>query len=157
MIHWLNNKKATTLLIFILLIGVMFIIALTILDPILSRQMECTLVGCFGGITVELSGLPPSSRYQIAIISPPGEARTLYCGPNSAKTSQAPFWHGCTPEGAFFLLDADSNPQEITVAVTVEGKRISKVFHPEYEISQPNGENCPPTCYSATIEMNITQ
>jgi hypothetical protein len=115
----------------------------------------CTLVGCVGGLDINLTGLP-TSNYQISLTFPSGETKTLNCGPNVADESVA-FVKNCSPDGVFFSLDQDTvPPKEITVTVVVDGEIFSQEFFPEYAKLQPNGKNCSPTCYSATIEMKIT-
>ena len=155
---WNKNKKIVFWTFTGLLLSIVLIVTLlALLGPTLAGPGKlCTLIGCASGIKVELSDLPPSSSYQMTVMFPSGETQTLFCEPNETEAA-APFGNGCTPKGAYFSLDNDTEPKEITVVVIVDGKRVLEVFHPEYEKYQPNGEDCPPTCYSAQIEMNIIQ
>jgi hypothetical protein len=152
--NWWSKNGKTLVRVFLLLLflAVVAVVSITLVGP--GGGKICTLVGCAGGIEVELTGLP-ETKYQVSILFPSGEMKTLTCGPGATDTPE-PFVRVCSPQGAFFALDPNvTPPQEITVTVTVNDKPISQTFHPKYERSQPNGRDCPPTCYSATLKMNL--
>jgi hypothetical protein len=149
---WSRNKKILILVSIglLLLTGVVIVVAV-LAGPVIG----CTLVGCVGGLDITLTGLS-TSNYQISLTFPSGETKTLNCGSNVADESVA-FEKSCSSDGAFFRLDPDTAPpKKVTVTVVVDGKAFSQDFSPKYEKFQPNGKNCPPTCYNATIEMKIT-
>jgi hypothetical protein len=149
-----NKRRALPALIFFPLFLVGVLIALIIFGPIIG-DVFCTLAGCAGGISVELLDLPPSSSYQIAIVLPT-ETRTLTCKMGTSD-GVSPFENGCTKSGAFFTLRDGYEPEEITVKVVVNGNQVSQSFNLEYEKFQPNGEDCPPTCYYAKIKMSLAE
>jgi hypothetical protein len=149
--NWWSKKKKVLILVSIgllLLAGVAIVVA-ALAGPIVG----CTLVGCVGGLDISLTGLP-AATYQIGVIFPSGKTQTLTCYPgidNSFSLDTS-----CLSDGAFFSLDPDiAPPKKVTVTVVVDGKTFSQEFSPDYEKLQPNGKNCPPTCYSASIEMKI--
>jgi hypothetical protein len=113
------------------------------------------MMGCMGGLDITLTG-SPASDYQIKVIYPSGETQSLTCGLGAADNPAA-FETSCSPDGAFFRLDNDTiPPKSVTVTVVVNGQTFSQEFQPDYRKFQPNGRGCPPTCYSASIEMKIT-
>jgi hypothetical protein len=151
--NWWNKNKKVLLLV---LVGLLFLSGVVIVVATLAGPMVgCTLMGCLGGMDITLMGLP-ASEYQISVTYPSGEIQSLTCGPSAADESMA-FENSCSPNGAFFRLDNDTvPPKKVTVTVIVNGQTYSQEFQPKYQKLQPNGRNCPPTCYSASIEMKIT-
>jgi hypothetical protein len=54
--------------------------------------------------------------------------------------------------GIFF---ADYTPQQLTVRVVTPAGEATESFQPTYEKFQPNGEDCSPTCWRATVVMGL--
>jgi hypothetical protein len=153
---WNRNKKGFLIVSGGLLALIVIAFAFLMISGPLVGDRMCTLVGCVGGLEIELLGLPDATPYEISIVFPSGETQTLTCGTENDQSEV--FVKKCSPNGAFFSLTPDAEPpQEITVTVTIAGSQTSETFRPVYEKFQPNGENCSPTCYSATIFMNISQ
>ncbi len=152
---WLSKNKKSILLIFTglsLFVGVTVVLIL-MFGPIVG----CSLVGCRGGIQVELEGLPAAIPYQVLLSSPSDEIGTISCDPG-AEDNPNSFEKSCLANGAYFSLEPDVLPSdEVTVTVLVGESRVSQDFHPAYKKFQPNGMNCDPVCYSATIRMKIFQ
>jgi hypothetical protein len=148
---WSKYKK----FILVAVAGVL-VLAIGMVVALMARvPIACTLVGCSGGLTIEIADLPASANYQISISFPSGETRTLTCG-SEAETNT--FDQSCSQTGAYFRLATDVNPpKEITVTVEVNGKSVTQVFNPKYEKFQPNGTGCSPICYNATLKMNFPQ
>lgn len=113
----------------------------------------CTLIGCAGGVTIEFPQLPPGGNYEVQLSLPSGETKTLRCG---EETNQVAFEMVCSENEVFFALPNDFPPPDtIMVTVTLAGEKVSREFSPEYEKFQPNGEDCPPICYNATIQFQL--
>lgn len=151
---WTKNKKFI-LLIFtgLLLLAGATVVLLTMFGPVVG----CTLIGCRGGIQVDLEGLPAATPYQVILSSPSGEISTISCVPG-AEDNPNSFEKSCLTNGAYFSLEPDLLPSDkVTVTVIVGESRVSQDFRPVYKKFQPNGKNCAPVCYSATIRMNILQ
>lgn len=149
--NWWSKYKKFILIVLagVLMLAFGMVVALKVRGPVV-----CTLVGCSGGLTIEVTGLPASSDYQISISFPSGETRTLICG-SDAETNT--FDQSCSQTGAFFRLETDANPpKQITVTVEANGKSVKKVFNPKYEKFQPNGAGCEPICYNAVVKMNFS-
>jgi len=155
--NWWNRNKKVVLIVLGggFALAVIALVFLMVSGPIIGDRM-CTLVGCVGGLEIELIGLPEATPFEISVAFPSGETQTLACGTENDQSEA--FVKSCSPKGMFLSLTPDVEPpKEITVTVTVNGKQTSEVFRPEYNKLQPNGEDCPPTCYSAKITLNIAQ
>ena len=145
------KKRGYIFFAIVFLVLVVAAIAL-ILSPTIPGDF-CTLVGCVGsGVTLELENLPADSSYEIAVINPAGESLALSCDGNDMQEGITP---QCSSEKVYIRLEEDYAPEEFTVTIILNGEQVSEVFRPDYEISQPNGEGCPPTCYYATVVMKM--
>ena len=151
----LLNNKIWLILAGLAILVIAIVVILMFSGPLISTKM-CTLVGCIGGIEVEIHGLPESTPYEVSLAFPSGETQTLKC---SGETDESiPFEKTCSSKGAFFSLPSDSEPPEV-VAVTIvtsTGHWTETIF-PEYEKFQPNGEDCPPICFNADIVIDIAE
>jgi hypothetical protein len=108
----------------------------------------CTLVGCNGGLSVEITGVSLADGYEVNLILPSGEKINQVCG----ETPVNSFEKSCHESGAFFSLPADGAPPEtVKIEVIVDGEIYEQEFSPVYEKFQPNGEGCPPICYNSTL------
>ena len=126
---------------------------LTSCDPVLPQKM-CTLVGCIGGVSIDIADLPSGAEYQVNLILPSGEMITQVCDANP----EASLEKSCNENGVFIALPTDVDPPEsITIEVVVDGQTYTKDFTPIYEEFQPNGEGCPPICYNADVLFQIMQ
>jgi len=152
--NWWNKYKKFILIavVILLVLAVGTVVAILVRGPI-----ACTLVGCSGGLTVDVTGLPAATPYQIKVSFPSGETRTLTCG-TDPTTQTNTFDYSCTQTGAYFRLGSNGNPpKDVAVTVDVNGKSVTQLAHPKYEKFQPNGAGCEPVCYSATVQINISQ
>lgn len=112
----------------------------------------CTLVGCVGGISIDISGISLAGGYEVSLLLPTGERITQVCNGNP----ETGFERSCHETGAFFALPPDvPPPDQVKVEVTVAGETYSEGFAPVYERYQPNGEDCPPICYSAKLVIQV--
>ncbi len=148
----LSAKKRGYIIFFTVIFLVVAAIAL-VLGPAIPTGDFCTLVDCLGsGVTLELENLPADSSYQVEVTNSTGEFLTLSCDGNDMQGSTA---IQCSSEKVYIHLEEDYAPEEITVTITLNGEQLSEVFYPNYEISQPNGEGCPPICYYAMVVMKM--
>ncbi|MFZ5912250.1 MAG: hypothetical protein ACOYYU_19765 [Chloroflexota bacterium] len=148
-----SNKKAWLVLLGGIVLILAIVLVLMVSGPVIPGKM-CTLVGCVGGVNVEVTGLPESTPFEVSLIFPSGERQSLEC---SGKAEESvPFEGTCSSTGAFFGLPPDAEPPtEITVEITTSSRVWTEIVHPEYEIHQPNGDGCPPVCYNADIVISI--
>ena len=151
---WSRNKKILlTILGGLFVLAILVVIFLMVSGPLIPTNM-CTLVGCIGGIEVEVVGLPESTPFEVSLAFPSGETQTLKCGGETDES--VPFENVCSLNGAFFGLPSDVEPPEvIAVTVTTSAGQWKETIFPEYEEFLPNGEGCLPTCYNADIVINI--
>ena len=146
-----SNRWLTIVFLFLCL-SVGIVLTLTLLGPKIGGKF-CTLADCFGdGIHIEFVDGNAPEKYSIEVEFPNGK-RILEC--NNSSDLPLADWDSCKAYGAFFEQLDDLPPEEIVVTVIVDDTRISRSFHPEYEIWYPNGEDCPPLCYFATIEFEL--
>jgi hypothetical protein len=153
---WNKNKKAILLSLGgLFLLAILAIVFLMLSGPLIPGTF-CTLVGCVGGLNVEVIGLPDATPFETSITYPSGETQILFC-PGETDES-IPFEKVCSEKGVFFALPPDVNPPpKITVTITTSAGKWTEVFQPDYQKFQPNGPGCEPTCYNATIVMNISK
>jgi hypothetical protein len=150
--NW-SNKKVWLVLAGIIVLVFAVILVLMVSGPFVPVQM-CTLVGCIGGIDIKVIGLPESIPFEVSLKFPSGETQTVKCGGETDES--IPFETSCPPDGAFFSLPPDVKPpQEITATVTTSDGQWTETVQPEYEKFQPNGDDCPPICYTADIVIWI--
>lgn len=154
---WSKNKRILFLTLATLLFAVVAIAISKLIFYPEKIIVTCTLIGCGGGIEVELVDLPANTPYQVILSFASGETKALSCDPD-LEDKPSSFEKSCFSNGAFFSLEQDAlPPDEVTVTIIVGGDRVSQVFNPVYKKTQPNGEDCPPICYSATVKINISQ
>ncbi len=114
----------------------------------------CTLIGCNNSLKLVFNR-PQALPYTITVTSDTGETRSATCAPGqdgtgtSSQTSQIVM---CQPSSVTFY---NFNPQQISIEINWSGARFSESGQPTYTSSQPNGPDCPPTCYSGTFSVNI--
>ena len=155
--NWWNRSKNTLPLILggLLVVAVFVVIVLIVSGPSFPSKM-CTLVGCVGGIEVEIVGLPESTPFEISLTFPSGETQTLKCGGESDES--VPLENVCSVNGALVGLPSDVVPPEvIAVTVTTSATKWKEAIFPEYKEFQPNGEDCPPICYNADIIITVAE
>ena len=113
------------------------------------QEEKCSVYGCIGGVTIELDGLPDATPYEIVFAFPSGETKVLKC--SGREDDPQPYPEICCSQSAFISLPDGEPPKEIIVTIkTINGQWI-EAFQPDYKGSNPNGEDCPVMCYSATI------
>jgi len=162
---WWNRYKKLLSIALVVIICVLPIglASLMLIGPLLDESEFCTLVGCYGnGVRVDIVGQKLDASYTIEVDFPSGK-KSITCFADSA-TDGSDVLEGsfCELTGAFFeQIDSNSHsdtpPEELTVTVIFKGKKITKTFHPEYEVHYPNGENCDPMCYFTTIEFDLSE
>lgn len=156
---WWNKhrNKISLLLIVCISIGFLTTIGLVIFGPLIGTTF-CTMAGCLGGgVHINFVGKIPE-QYVVKVDFPYG-TRELHCNTNSLPQNRTWDKDECTDLGVFFA-DSDHDdiepPKELTITIEYDGEIISRKVQPEYrDVFRPNGENCPPVCYYATIEFEI--
>lgn len=114
----------------------------------------CTLAGCVGGISIDITGISLTNGYKVNLIFPNGEMMAMVCD----ESSEDGFEKSCHGSGAFFALPSDVEPPvTVTVEIIANGVTHRQEFVPAYEIFHPNGEDCPPVCYNSTLAFQVTK
>ena len=111
-------------------------------EPPTSNRFCRAHVGCTSRVTVEFVGqLPEACIIQVS----------------SPQWQQPQIFH-CSdmmPAGSEVRLNIrEAVPDEVSVFV-IDGRQVvaRETFTPEYIVGQPNGPNCSPICYWATMTM----
>ena len=107
-------------------------------DDVVGRG--CTEIGCFDGLRVVVQG-DPDVEYEVVASEPGGVTRTGDCQAVSDSSCSVYF--------------PGYQPGEVTLVVTGPDQVLSLTVQPAYQESQPNGPDCPPTCRSSTIEVDL--
>jgi len=156
---WSKARKALLMLGGTIALVCVVLILLRLFGPRLTNS-ACTLADCFGnGIHVNIIGGSILEEYSVEVEFPDGK-RLVEC--NASSSQRFTNMDGCEDDSVFFKQPAsesplDSLPEEITIIVITDGKRISKTFDPDYRVMYPNGENCAPKCYFVSIDFDLSQ
>ncbi len=110
-------------------------------DGVLSK--ECSLRACAAELTVLVHG-QADVEYTVFASAPDEEVRTTTCRIDSSADTCAAYF-------AYF------HPAEVTVRVLWADQEVTEQYTPNYETTHPNGPDCSPTCYEATIEVDVRQ
>lgn len=104
-----------------------------------ATEVVCTAIGCFSGVLVEVSGA--TSDLTVEATSDDGEQRTETCVVSS--------------DGRCFARFNGFTPDQVTIRVIGASQSFSVTVQPAYEVSQPNGPNCEPTCLRAEVSIQL--
>lgn len=113
-----------------------------------SSDASCTAVGCTTGAQVDLSALP---------LQPGPKSSVTICVDSHCSTTRSP--------GSSALVDAGAeapynNERIVTVTITMTGPSGAVIAHSNVRAQlsryQPNGANCPPTCFIARLRLTAT-
>jgi hypothetical protein len=130
----------------------LFLLAVLSLPACANIGKACTEIGCVSSVTVRFDGVLADGSYTVelaAVDHPPSTCLVLLSGGQAEPASD------CELEVAMVsgaleatLFDA---PTELVVGLVQIGgdSLVDEVLNPVYETSQPNGEDCPPTCEQA--------
>lgn len=103
----------------------------------------CTLIGCYGGLTVEFNK-PAPTTYRVEVTSSPGLG--------AVYVVECPGGPSC---GTGSVMFADYFPSTVTVKVITPLGTTTKTFNPEYTESFPNGRNCGPACSNGKVIVDL--
>jgi hypothetical protein len=112
-------------------------------DPAPPPQQACTMIGCDNGWAVEVVGaaaLP--ANYTMRVIVDGAVVASVNCSPEQPCGDRV-FLPGVTAEEAELEIVGANVPLRWTV-------------RPSYDVVQPNGPNCPPTCRQARVQVRLT-
>jgi hypothetical protein len=98
----------------------------------------CTLVGCHGGLTVEIINAPPGALTVQASVAD-----------SSPITVSCPGTTGCSNVVVFL----DFTPAQAQLTITTTAGVRQQAVTPKYATLRPNGASCGPTCHSARVSI----
>jgi hypothetical protein len=101
------------------------------------RTGACSLIGCTG-LVVEVTGAPVLTPITIVVTAPDGSTRSATC---TAATG--------TCSVSFY----DFTPASITIRVSTATQTTEVTRQPMYEVTRPNGPECPPECRGARVTV----
>ena len=105
-----------------------------------STDPLCTNIGCTSGLTVSVQ-YPATADFTVVASGSGGETRSGTCSVRAGDPCHVRF--------------ADFEPDQLTVSVTGADQQVSVSLTPTYEIFQPNGPDCTPTCWNATVGIQL--
>lgn len=103
---------------------------------------DCTMVGCRSGIHVTFAA-PPTQPYRVELLL--GDDATEPVSVQECTRAQG----DCPP--VFFPLHRSGERARLRVT-TAAGSVTTTAQLLDYRRTQPNGPDCPPTCFTATLE-----
>ena len=122
----------------------------------------CTMIGCDSQVVFKLTAdLVSAATYQVeacidgacesaSVRIPPRDGAAVGVGSNDAFTIDP------TTDVVAFVLDGGdySGPHQVSLRVAGDDlEPIEVAAETEFERSQPNGPNCEPVCWQATVRM----
>ena len=99
----------------------------------------CTLIGCTG-LMVEVTGVAAQTPVTVVVTAPDGSTRTATC---------------TTASGTCPVSFPDFTPASLTVRVTSGTQSREVTVQPAYQLTRPNGPDCPPECRSARVTIAL--
>ena len=100
----------------------------------------CTLIGCTGGLVVEVTGAPGQTPVMVVVTAPDGSTRSATC---SSATGTCP------------VSFPDFTPASVTVRVSTGTRTTEETRQPMYDVTRPNGPACPPECRNARVTVAL--
>jgi hypothetical protein len=135
----------------------------------LGQPSGCTLIGCVGAFVVEFSGANPPDRFDVTLAETGGETVSFTCENGTLGGYESSLYgvDMTTPGSRGLSMCRDNGfqvtdfwPAEVTIDVQwgdpdqpTQGVLIT--MNPSYQISQPNGPGCPPTCRNTLITFPL--
>ena len=99
----------------------------------------CTLIGCTG-LVVEVTGAASLTPVTVVVTAPDGSTRTATCA-GASGTCLASFF--------------DFTPASLTVRVSSGSQLTERTVQPAYQLTRPNGPDCPPECRGARVTVAL--
>jgi hypothetical protein len=94
-------------------------------------------------LTVVVHGVP-GVEYTVAALAADEDTRTATCEIGASGDT-------CSVYFAYF------HPADVAVRVSWADQEVTEQFAPIYETTYPNGPDCSPTCYEATVDVDVGQ
>jgi hypothetical protein len=107
-----------------------------------DEPIVCTLIGCADTLTVAIAGAPNQTLVTVVAtqLEAPFASMSSHCTATTGSCSV--FLSGFVPSNVRIDVSWDSQTRQVTV-------------QPAYQISRPNGPDCPPACRFATVSVTL--
>lgn len=102
-----------------------------------DQPTVCKLAGCEAGLSVEVRG-DRGGDINVKIVSADGQMRMFDCDSDTPQ---------CTA-----TFD-DYTPENVSVTVTKKESNVIRSYNLKYNNVRPNGDDCPPVCKQAHIDL----
>jgi hypothetical protein len=99
----------------------------------------CTLIGCTG-LVIEVTGAASQTPVTVLVTAADGSTRTATCS---------------SPTGTCPVSFSDFTPASLTVRVSSGAQSTELAVQPAYQLTRPNGPECPPECRSARVTVAL--
>ncbi len=134
----------------LILVAGILIVLLAIPTSPLSPLHMCTLIGCRDALELTFSIEPPG-QYTVALTNSNGENHSITCNHGEISSSvDSPAI--CSAGTVIFYA---FTPADVTIEVSWQGGAYTISGHPTYTSFQPNGADCPPTCRSGKLLVEL--
>ena len=108
--------------------------ACNVVDP-----RACTLIGC-PGLVVEVTGAAALTPVTVVVTAPDGSTRSATC---------------IGASGTCPVSFPDFTPANLTVRVSSGTQSTELTVQPAYELTRPNGPDCPPECRGTRVAVAL--
>lgn len=102
-----------------------------------NQAGTCGLTSCEPGLSIEVRG-DRGGDITVKIVAADGQMRSFECFAD-ASTCTATF--------------ADYTPENVSVTVTKKESNVIRSYNLRYDNVRPNGNDCPPVCKQAHIDL----
>ena len=136
-------------------------------------QQNCTLIGCSSSLNVDVPWLGTAPSFDVTVDGPgvagaftctldPDNAGAYILDPSTATgdfapDSGSPFSAECDGTRSTFRIATGAEgimPSELALTVSAAGDTRSQNFSGlQYDVLQPNGEDCAPTCENTGLTV----
>lgn len=121
-------------------------------DDLYPFSTSCTEIGCSSFLRIELLFASELTKNDVNVVVEHSD-RSFSC---SFGSDNDPCRQGFQPDigtpvdPANLVVLLSETPTQVRVTATSATGTETVVVQPDYQRSQPNGPDCPPTCYSAS-------
>ena len=110
--------------------------ALAVIPFLVACDVDCTLIGCFNGLTIEVLNAPPGPL-TVQAVAGGGPSSSVY-------TSSCPGSTNCGNTVYF----QDFLPRDVRLTITTTAGTREVLVRPRYTTVYPNGKHCGGACQS---------
>lgn len=151
-----RNSPRKVFSYFAIRLGAILIILIALVAVILTKfppKHVCTQIACSDSLTLNFSH-NLDYPYTADLIGNNGEATRVTCDTTgNVSTSSGGLVTAVCQANA--LTINQFTPRQVTIKITWSSDSYTTITRPEYDIYEPNGPDCQPTCYQAIVELTL--